>query len=195
MEITINGNVSIGTKVDVASGATFINHKIDKIEHFYSSQQLLYRGDSSVPIDDVLAHAGVECIVDDCQQSPSDTAKEEQPVVTGKADGEMHQIPDRFKMTDMLTPYFNIKFRGRNSTKTDYLPILARDICGYQVHRDLARIANMLYNSKEMINKPRSFAAWYRTFCIICGCKAKKYVQSQVDDYDFLKSRFYYLSF
>ena len=32
-------------------------------------------------------------------------------------------------------------------------------------------------------------------FCRICGLNRKKYDQNKVDDYDFLKKRFYYLTF
>lgn len=99
------------------------------------------------------------------------------------------------EIVELFSPFFKPDFKGRNPLKTDYLPILVEDIMSYRLPKDMARIANMLYNSKELVNKPSSFAQWYKLFCEICGCAHKTYDQNKVDDFDVMKKRFYYLNF
>lgn len=149
MEVTINGNIAIGTKVDVAAGATYIHTRIEHVDTYNCSES------ADAPLRSVAT----------------------QDIQSG------------------LENYFGMGFKGRNPLKTDYLPMLVEDIRAFQLPKDQARIANMLYNSKEMINKPKSFAGWYDEFCRICGFCRKKYDQNKVDDYEFLKKRFYYLTF
>ncbi len=149
MEITVNGNISIGTKVDVAAGATYIHTRIDHVDNYNYNESG----------DDALRPVAVNDI------------------------------------RSGLENYFGMGFRGRNPLKVDYLAQLAEDISAFELPKDQARIANMLYCSKEMINKPKSFSRWYGEFCRICGFKRHKYDQNKVDDFEFLKKRFYYLTF
>ena len=156
MEVTINGNITIGTKVDVASGATYIHTRIDKVDNYTHSE---------------LPDEGAKPTADIARSIPKERIKES------------------------LSSFFGMGFKGRNTYKVDYLSLLVDDLLTYQLPKDHARIANMIYNSKEMINRPSSFAAWYKYFCKACGCSHKKYDQNKVDDYEFLKKRFYYLTF
>lgn len=158
MEVTINGNITIGTKVDVAAGATYIHTRIDKVDTYNYSE------------------------------APEASDNE-------SASLQLTRSMSKLDMQTGLSSYFTMGFKGRNPLKTDYLPILVDDIMAFQTPKDQARIANMLYNSREMINKPKSFSQWYKEFCRICGLNRKKYDQNKVDDYDFLKKRFYYLTF
>lgn len=156
MEVTINGNITIGTKVDVASGATYIHTRIDRVDSYTHN---------------------------------------EMPDDGGATESKLAQSLSKEDIKDNMANYFGISFKGRNPLKLDYLSILVDDIQAFHTPKDQARIANMLYNSREMINKPKSFAQWYRDFCKICGFCYRKYDQNKVDDYDFLKKRFYYLTF
>lgn len=121
--------------------------------------------------------------------------KEEQMQVVGNNVVSGTENASAEKVVENLARYFNASFRGRNMSRTDYLPILVEDIRDYNKAKDHARIANMIYNSKEMINRPSSFAQWYRTFCDLCGLCHKSYDQNKVDDYIGMKPKFYYLSF
>lgn len=84
-----------------------------------------------------------------------------------------------------LSGYFGARFRRDRVTGIDHLAQLADDLlCFNYKAKDFARVANMLYNSKSMINKPVSFRAWYSVFCSIVGCRhIDSYHQSHVDDF------------
>ena len=149
MEITINGNLTIGTKVDVAAGATYIHTRIDHVDNYHYSES-------------------------------ADTVQ---------------RIPNHQEMKEGLAKYFGVAFKGRNPLKLDYLDMLVNDIKEFDLPKDHARIANMLYCSKEMVNKPRNFTAWLKEYCRICGIVRVRYDQSKVEDFDLLKKRFYCLTF
>lgn len=102
---------------------------------------------------------------------------------------------DATTIIQKLERYFSPSFRGRNVAKTDYLPMLADDILAIRKRKkDIARLANMIYNSKAMVARPDSFAEWYRTFCQHVGAAhVPAYRQSKVDDYAKLSNKFYYL--
>lgn len=155
MEMTINGNVTIGTKVDVAAGATYIHTKIDRVDTYNHTEMPEEKGQNTTAEDN----------------TDSDTIRQG------------------------LLPYFGMEFKGCNALKVDYLAELVDDICHFSSAKDQARIANMIFSSREMKNKPTSFAAWYTIFCRVCGFERRKYDQNKVDDFDFLKKRFYYLTF
>lgn len=155
MEMTINGNVTIGTKVDVAAGATYIHTKIDRVDTYNHTEMPEKRRQKTTAEDNI----------------DSDTIRQG------------------------LLPYFGREFKGGNALKVDHLAELVDDICHFSSAKDQARIANMIFCSREMKNKPASFAAWYTIFCKVCGFERRKYDQNKVDDFEFLKKRFYYFTF
>ena len=91
----------------------------------------------------------------------------------------------RDAIIDGLAPYFNARFRRDRVTGIDHLEQLADDLLAFNYKpKDFARVANLLYNSKSMINKPASYRAWYADFCRIVGCRhIGSYHQGHVDDF------------
>lgn len=94
-----------------------------------------------------------------------------------------------------LNGYFGARFRRDKITGIDHLAQLADDLLFYKYKaKDFARVANLLYNSKSMINKPSNFKAWYRIFCNIVGCRyIDSYRQSHVDDFRKYTKQFPYV--
>lgn len=123
------------------------------------------------------------------------TPPEELEYTDGIIPADQDTKPDTTHIIQKLERYFGPTFRGRNIAKTDYLPMLADDILLIRTRKkDVARLANMIYNSKAIMGRPKSFTEWYRTFChIIRAPYVAAYRQSRVDDYAKLAQRFYYL--
>lgn len=94
-----------------------------------------------------------------------------------------------------LDPFFGPAFKGRNKAQVNYLDMLATDIHLYSNAKNFARIANMMYSSREMLHKPRNFSEWYRLFCCLTGAPHNpNYRQCMVEDYLPMQERFYYLT-
>lgn len=94
-----------------------------------------------------------------------------------------------------LDPFFGPAFKGRNKAQVNYLEMLATDIRVFSTVKDFARIANMMYSSREMLHKPHTFSEWYRLFCCLTGAPHNpNYRQSRLEDYQPLQERFYYLT-
>lgn len=105
------------------------------------------------------------------------------------------RISGRDAIIDGLAPYFNARFRRDRVTGIDHLEQLADDLLAFNYKpKDFARVANLLYNSKSMINKPASYNIWYKTFCQIVGCRyVKDYHQNHVEDFHRYTKVFHYI--
>ena len=101
----------------------------------------------------------------------------------------------RDAIIDGLAPYFNARFRRDRVTGIDHLEQLADDLLAFNYKpKDFARVANLLYSSKSMINKPASYNIWYKTFCQIVGCRyVKDYHQNHVEDFHRYTKVFHYI--
>ena len=94
-----------------------------------------------------------------------------------------------------LSGYFGARFRRDRVTGRDYLAQLADDLLAYKYKdKDFARIALMLYESSNMICKPKAFKEWYKFFCKVVGCRyVKSYHPHNVGRYENMKRVFYYV--
>ena len=93
-------------------------------------------------------------------------------------------------ITEGLRPYLKVAFKRQEG----YTERLADDIlevctCG----KDYARVALMLYESRCIMNMPRTFTDWYKRFCRIVGCEFNKNYRKGALDYSGLRGRFFYI--
>lgn len=109
--------------------------------------------------------------------------------------GTARATPGATANTDLssLGGFFNAKFKGSGGNP-NYLNELISGVEKLKTSKDLAMVALMIYNNKNFINKPSTFASWLRTFFVIVGRNCPKETSpNKYKPSDMIKRIFYYL--
>ena len=104
-----------------------------------------------------------------------------------------HKGQVRVVMKDELGHYFKAAFKGIGNGNHDFYSTLVKKLEQERTSKEFAVIANMIYRSSVMTNKPATFKGWHKTFCELVGCEYVEYRPAQLEPTEKQKSDFYML--
>lgn len=112
-----------------------------------------------------------------------------------KYDVNNHNVLENKKRNidaEKLKSYFIAQFKGMGNSENYFDKNLINDLQLPMTGRQIASVALIIFESKKMTRRPKSFESWYTEFCKIMGTDKKTYKPSGLDTEE-LKNRFYYL--
>ena len=105
----------------------------------------------------------------------------------------LQQQEELLKIKEELSDLFNLTFKGKNATKTNYVEYLLKDLLKPINRKEMHKICYMAYTGGYLTNKPATFADFKKDFFSIIGIQPGKYKPNQLTPTGEDKNKYYYL--